>query len=199
MTGKTYRSIRKRLGLTQAQLAERLGVTRTAVAYRERGLRPVTREAALAIRRVQQDIVDSGQEGRAMVVVTLWPEEVRSIDPDYTDSDRWHRGERVEILDEAGRPDGRRGTYLRAQTEQPYGVRCVIALDQQAPGDAEQEREQEQAGALNRVSQWLDDGDSCPICGQGTILAVDCPAETTRYPGASAYCNTCGATYLSED
>ncbi len=41
MDGKKLRAIRKQLGLTQVQFAERLGVTSTAVAYWERGERPI--------------------------------------------------------------------------------------------------------------------------------------------------------------
>ena len=37
MTGEELRKIRKRLGLTQAQLAERVGVTRNSIARQERG------------------------------------------------------------------------------------------------------------------------------------------------------------------
>jgi len=49
MTGDEYRAARKRLGLTQAGLAERLGVDRMTVGARERGQVRITTEAELAI------------------------------------------------------------------------------------------------------------------------------------------------------
>ena len=49
MTPNEYKSLRERLGLTQAGLALRLGVSRRTIISRETGAR-ITEEAALAIR-----------------------------------------------------------------------------------------------------------------------------------------------------
>ena len=48
MDSTKYKSIRERLGLTQAGLAARLGVSRRTIIAREQGAR-ITEEAALAI------------------------------------------------------------------------------------------------------------------------------------------------------
>ena len=50
MTGTEYKSLREKLGLTQAGLASRLGVTRKTVNARETEAVRITEEAALAIR-----------------------------------------------------------------------------------------------------------------------------------------------------
>ena len=50
MTGDELRRIRKRLGLTQAALAERLAVTSTSVARWERGEVPIREAMARFIR-----------------------------------------------------------------------------------------------------------------------------------------------------
>ena len=52
MTGSELRRIRKRLGLTQVQLAERLGVTGNTVARQERGEVRITEPVARLIRYV---------------------------------------------------------------------------------------------------------------------------------------------------
>lgn len=49
MTGSELRSERKALGLTQRQIAKALGVSLTAVAYWERGERPMPPWMPLAI------------------------------------------------------------------------------------------------------------------------------------------------------
>lgn len=49
MTGKQLRAIRKRHGLTQAELALRLGVTTGAVGHWETGLAKISKLAAAAI------------------------------------------------------------------------------------------------------------------------------------------------------
>lgn len=50
MTPGEYKSLRQKLGLTQAGLAALLGVTRKTVSSRESGAVRITEEAALAIR-----------------------------------------------------------------------------------------------------------------------------------------------------
>lgn len=54
MTGAELRRIRKRLGLTQAQLAERVGVTRNSVARQERGEIGIREPLARLIRLLAQ-------------------------------------------------------------------------------------------------------------------------------------------------
>ena len=49
-----YKALRKRLGLTQQQLAKRLGVASNTISRRELGVRPITREAEIAIRGLQR-------------------------------------------------------------------------------------------------------------------------------------------------
>lgn len=49
MTPAEYKTLREKLGLTQAGLAARLGVTRKTINARENGAK-ITEEAALAIR-----------------------------------------------------------------------------------------------------------------------------------------------------
>jgi transcriptional regulator with XRE-family HTH domain len=50
MTGADVRRARKRLKMTQAELAERLGIQRNSVARMEFGNRPVMRTTELAIK-----------------------------------------------------------------------------------------------------------------------------------------------------
>ncbi len=50
MTGSEVRRIRKRLGLTQAQLAERVGVTASSVARWEQGVLGIRESAARLLR-----------------------------------------------------------------------------------------------------------------------------------------------------
>jgi transcriptional regulator with XRE-family HTH domain len=50
MTGKAYRAIRHKLGLSQRELAEAVGVTPNTVARRERDERAIGPEAEAAIR-----------------------------------------------------------------------------------------------------------------------------------------------------
>jgi len=57
MTRTEYREWRQRLGLTQAQLAERLGVAPNTVARRERGERPISDEAELALRALAAGVI----------------------------------------------------------------------------------------------------------------------------------------------
>jgi transcriptional regulator with XRE-family HTH domain len=54
MTPADYRAVRERLGLNQAQLAEQLGITFNQVSRRERGVRPIRKEAELALRFLEQ-------------------------------------------------------------------------------------------------------------------------------------------------
>ena len=54
MTRLEYRRLRLAAGLTQKALAERLGIAKDTVARRERGERPISDEAAHAVRRVCQ-------------------------------------------------------------------------------------------------------------------------------------------------
>lgn len=49
MTADEYRRVRRSIGLTQHELADRIGRHPSIVSKRERGLKPVTREAELAI------------------------------------------------------------------------------------------------------------------------------------------------------
>jgi len=49
MTPDQYRRTRRRLGLTQRQLAGELGITYVSVGRRERGEEPISREAELAL------------------------------------------------------------------------------------------------------------------------------------------------------
>jgi len=52
MTPEQYRRLRLAAGLTQKELAARLGVSANTVARRERGERPISEEAAHALRGV---------------------------------------------------------------------------------------------------------------------------------------------------
>jgi DNA-binding XRE family transcriptional regulator len=54
MTPADYKAHREKLGLTQAGLAALLGVTRETVTRRETGTKPITMEAAMAIRSISQ-------------------------------------------------------------------------------------------------------------------------------------------------
>lgn len=61
MTADEYRALRERLG-SQSRVARALGVDKMTVSRRERGTRPVVREAALALRYVADhpDMVPDG-------------------------------------------------------------------------------------------------------------------------------------------
>jgi transcriptional regulator with XRE-family HTH domain len=50
MTGKAYRAIRHKLGLSQRELAEAVGVDKNTIARRERDERAIGPEAEAAIR-----------------------------------------------------------------------------------------------------------------------------------------------------
>lgn len=50
MTATEYKSLRERLGLTQAGLAALLGVSRRTIANREAGVHPISHEAERAIK-----------------------------------------------------------------------------------------------------------------------------------------------------
>jgi transcriptional regulator with XRE-family HTH domain len=52
MTPSHYRSLRRKLGLTQAGLAALLGLTRETITRRETGTAPITEEAAMALRQL---------------------------------------------------------------------------------------------------------------------------------------------------
>jgi len=54
MTGQELKDHRKRLGVTQAQLAERLGVTANALARWERGERRIAEPVARLVRLLVQ-------------------------------------------------------------------------------------------------------------------------------------------------
>lgn len=54
MTGKELMAIRKRLGLTQAELAERLGVARFSISRQERGAHGIRESLAKLIRFVAE-------------------------------------------------------------------------------------------------------------------------------------------------
>jgi DNA-binding XRE family transcriptional regulator len=54
MTAHQMTEARKRLGLTQAQLAEALGVTRRAVVYWEAGRRSIARPVEMAVESLLQ-------------------------------------------------------------------------------------------------------------------------------------------------
>lgn len=43
---------------------------------------------------------------------------------------------------------------------------------------------------VNRLS-IVKEGDTCPFCNKGTVLAVDCETEVRERPDALAYCNEC--------
>ena len=50
MTGQGLRRLRRKLGMTQLQLATRLGMQKNSIARMERGERPVMRVTSLAVR-----------------------------------------------------------------------------------------------------------------------------------------------------
>jgi DNA-binding XRE family transcriptional regulator len=50
MTREELRQARKRLGMTQLELAEAIGMQKNSVAMIERGLRPVTKTTELAVK-----------------------------------------------------------------------------------------------------------------------------------------------------
>lgn len=52
MKSKEYFKIRKRLGMTQRELAERLGVVIPTVSRRENGDIPISKEAGMAIKLI---------------------------------------------------------------------------------------------------------------------------------------------------
>ena len=54
MNGQEYRDVRLAMGYSQAELGEALGVSGNAIARRERGERPITREAELALRYLRR-------------------------------------------------------------------------------------------------------------------------------------------------
>jgi transcriptional regulator with XRE-family HTH domain len=62
MSGKEIRSIRTRLGLTQAQLAEKLGVTRISVTRWEAGQMNIRESAARLLRMLECSTVE-GRHG----------------------------------------------------------------------------------------------------------------------------------------
>lgn len=66
MTGEELRRLRKRLGLTQAQLAERVGVTRNTIARQERGESGIGEPLARLIRLLaeQKGRLKGKREGR---------------------------------------------------------------------------------------------------------------------------------------
>lgn len=55
LTPERIRSLRRQLGLTQAEFAERLGVSMQAVSFWERGTRTPTGLYARAIRSLQRE------------------------------------------------------------------------------------------------------------------------------------------------
>jgi DNA-binding XRE family transcriptional regulator len=50
MTGEQLRQARKRLGMTQSELAEAIGMQKNSIAMIERGLRPVMKTTELSVR-----------------------------------------------------------------------------------------------------------------------------------------------------
>jgi len=52
MNAKEYRELREMLGLSQAALASALGVTNKTISNRERGTKPIAKEAELAMREL---------------------------------------------------------------------------------------------------------------------------------------------------
>lgn len=64
MTGDEVRAARKRLGLTQAQLAARLGLARNTVTRWEIGLRSVPKMAATLLRMLVAQTPRTRRKGR---------------------------------------------------------------------------------------------------------------------------------------
>jgi len=60
LTGREFRAIRLRLGLTQGALAKRRGIERTTIYRWEHGKFPITKMAALAVQQL-----DAEARGRA--------------------------------------------------------------------------------------------------------------------------------------
>jgi DNA-binding XRE family transcriptional regulator len=50
MTGEQLRQARKRLGMTQSELAEAIGMQKNSIAMIERGLRPVMKTTELSVK-----------------------------------------------------------------------------------------------------------------------------------------------------
>jgi DNA-binding XRE family transcriptional regulator len=50
MTGEQLRHARKRLGMTQSELAEAIGMQKNSIAMIERGLRPVMKTTELSVK-----------------------------------------------------------------------------------------------------------------------------------------------------
>lgn len=50
MNASEYRETREKLGLSQMALADALGVTNKTISNRERGTKPITKEAEMALR-----------------------------------------------------------------------------------------------------------------------------------------------------
>jgi transcriptional regulator with XRE-family HTH domain len=57
MTAAAYRAIRQRLELTQADLAKKLELTFNTISRRELGQLPITKEADLALRWIEAELV----------------------------------------------------------------------------------------------------------------------------------------------
>lgn len=62
MTSEQYRAIRARLELSQSELADRLGLTFNTISRRELRQLPITREAELAIKWIEQEAVRDGRK-----------------------------------------------------------------------------------------------------------------------------------------
>lgn len=58
LTREEYRKARERLGLTQQELAETIGRHPSIVSKRERGLKPITKEAELSIRYIELEAAE---------------------------------------------------------------------------------------------------------------------------------------------
>jgi DNA-binding XRE family transcriptional regulator len=54
MSPEEYKAIRKKLTITQGELASRLGVTRKTISARETGATRITEEAAISIRALKR-------------------------------------------------------------------------------------------------------------------------------------------------
>jgi DNA-binding transcriptional regulator YiaG len=62
MTAKQVRAIRRRLGLTQAELARRVGVARVSVARWELGITGIRQSAAILLKRLDKEHKADGKD-----------------------------------------------------------------------------------------------------------------------------------------
>jgi len=65
MTANEYREAREKLGLSQMALAAAVGVTNKTISNRERGSKPVTKEAEMAILFLLENSREDTEDSRA--------------------------------------------------------------------------------------------------------------------------------------